>query len=131
MAGFADIVRAGVAVADSVNATLQAPVEHHAWISENRKGEPEFAALIVRQAIVERKQRLIRAADGRVISVNTKLTFPRLIEANGAADRREPIDPRDKFVLPDGTTGPVLNVEGIVDPDTLTGAPYLFEVWLG
>jgi len=131
MAGFTDIVRAGVAVADSVTATLQAPVEHHAWISEDRRGEPTFAPLIIRQAIVERKQRLIRAADGRVIAVNTKLTFPRPIEANGAADRREPIDPRDKFVLPDGTTGPVLNVEGIVDPDTLTGAGYMVEVWLG
>ena len=129
MAGFADILRAGIATANSVTATLQATVQHYAWISDDGFGTNSYAAAVPRQAIVEEKQRLIRQGDGQYMLSRAKVTFIFPIPANGAAKRQEPIDPRDKIVLPDGTTGPIIDIEGVVDPDT--GKPYISEVWLG
>ena len=59
----------------------------------------------------------------------TKLTFVRPIPDEGTAGRREPIDPRDKITLPDGTAGPIINTGGLVSGGT--GKPYMLEVWLG
>ncbi len=43
--------------------------------------------------------------------------------------RQNPIDPRDKIVLPDGTTGPIVDVSGFVDQST--NLPYFSDVSLG
>lgn len=44
--------------------------------------------------------------------------------------REYPIDPRDVIILPDGTTGPIVNITGPpVDPGT--NYVYFHEVWLG
>jgi hypothetical protein len=40
-----------------------------------------------------------------------------------------PLDDDDSIVLPDGTTGPILDMRGVVDP--LTGIPYVTTVYLG
>lgn len=40
-----------------------------------------------------------------------------------------PIDDDDSIVLPDGTTGPILDMRGVVDP--ATGIPYVTTVLLG
>ena len=82
-----------------------------------------------RQAVVERRQRLIRTATGEQVMSRHRILFPRPIAANGASTRQEPIDPRDVLTLPDGDTGPILEVTGVVDPST--SAPYSFEVWMG
>ena len=58
-----------------------------------------------------------------------KVTILQPITANGTSGRTEPVDPRDKVTLPDGTVGPILDVAGLVNPDT--GYPYMFEIWLG
>jgi hypothetical protein len=39
------------------------------------------------------------------------------------------LDVRDKIVLPDGLTGPIIKVNGVVDPDT--DEIYALEVMLG
>jgi hypothetical protein len=59
----------------------------------------------------------------------TLITIIGPVTANGAPNRDEPVDPRDKFVLPDGTSGPIVDVNGLLDPST--GRPYLYEVALG
>jgi hypothetical protein len=51
------------------------------------------------------------------------------VAANGADERREPVDPRDRITLPNGFSGPILDVGGVVDPDT--GSPYSVQVILG
>ena len=72
---------------------------------------------------------LVRTSTGADVVVRASVTFLTPLTANGAETRTEPIDPRDKIILPDGTTGPIVNISGPVDPDT--GAPFLFEVLLG
>jgi hypothetical protein len=129
MGVYDDIVREGVAIADETTASLQDDILHYAWIADGDFSEPTYAPAILRKAIVEEKEYQRRLSNGQEITQRAAITIPRPIAANGAANRREPVDPRDKFVLPSGFTGPILNVNGVTDPKT--HAPYMFEIILG
>jgi hypothetical protein len=129
MAGLADIIRNAVAIADSATDTLQPKVRHAAWIGNDGEGGYQYASAVQRPALVERKQKLVRKADGEQVLSTHVVTFLRPIKKNGAAGRQEPIDPRDRITLPDGTTSNILSVNAFVDKDT--GAGYLHEVYLG
>jgi len=118
-----------VALANKITDPLQVTVQHHPWVSDNTAGEPQFGDPVARRALVERKRRLIRTEERRELIMVTLVTFIGPVTANGSPNRDEPIDPRDKVVLPDGTTGPILDVQGLLDP--LTSRPYLYEVALG
>jgi len=122
------LVRAGVAAAAELTASLQVNVLHAAWIKTQSQG-PEYTAFITRRALVEQKSSLLRSTTNEAVVSRAKITLLDPVPRNGADGRREPVDPRDKFVLPDGTTGPILAVNGLLDP--VTGLPYLIEVYLG
>jgi len=129
-------IRRAVAIASGKTASLQATVIHSAWIGSDADGAAIHAdgigghpPSIARQALVEMKQRQLRLPGGQEVTQNALVTFIGPVLPNGAADRREPIDPRDKLVLPSGYTGPVLDVSGLTDPST--GGPYLIECALG
>jgi len=127
--GLADIVRSGIALAKEVTSDLQVDVSHEAWISNDSYGKRVYAAAVTLSGIVEKKERLIRDFAGVVVVSKTKITILQPVTANGATGRREPIDPRDRITPPDGVTGPILNAEGMIDSST--GAPYMFEIYLG
>jgi len=127
--GFDDLVRNGIALANTLTSTLQVLVTHEAWTGQDGYGKPTFAAAISRTAIVEHKQRWIRNRDATIMAVLPSVTFLGPIADNGAANRAEPIDPRDRITLPDGTTGPIQDVKFIMDP--ATNRPYMYEVALG
>lgn len=129
MAGFADIVRMGVALADSLTITLQAKVKHEAWIGTDGFSGDIFADPVFRDAIIENKQRLVRGLDGEEVVSTHTISILRPIDPRDIEGRQEPIDARDRFTLPDGSTGKVLNVGGLIDPDI--GASYFHQVWLG
>ena len=126
---FDDLIRTGVALADSLTGSLQATVTHEAWIGSDEFGKASFATGVGRPAIVERRNRERQMSDGRTILTTAKITFLRPIPANGATGRKEPIDSRDRLTLPDGSTDPVADVEALVDPDT--GRGYYAVVYLG
>lgn len=127
MPGLADLVRKGVAIADRVTGTLQVEVRHYACTGHDEYGKPVHSSSPVkRKAIVDRKQKLLRtgASDGNggrgeEVLAQIYIGFLRPVT----------VSTLDKFVLPDGTTGPTLSAEGFVDADTETG--YYAEVWLG
>jgi hypothetical protein len=125
----ADVVRSGIATAKSITATLQANVLHTPWVGQDEWATPAPAQATARPALVEMKQSLRRGADGHEVLQRATVTFLAPIAPNGAAGRREPIDPRDVIVLPDGTTGPILDVSGLADP--ASGQPYMLVVALG
>lgn len=130
--GLRSVIRKGVAIIDKVTGAqdgLQDEVQFYAWIGSDDFGGPEYDVPISMEAIVEEKQYTRRMSDGTEITQRASITIPRPITPNGAAERREPIDPRDKFILPSGFTGPILFVDGTVDPDT--HAPYSYEIVLG
>ena len=129
MAGLADIVRSGVATAHRIVSTLEGPVQHFAWTGVGAYAAPTYASAVIRPAIISLEQKLRRLPGN--VEVNQRASFILLVPVtnNGASGRREPVDPRDKFILPDGTTGPVLYAGGPLDPKT--NNPFLIEVVLG
>ena len=126
--GIASIIRGGVAVANKVTKDLQVSILHYAWIEDDEKGAPVYAPPVTRKALVELRQRLLRI-DGQDILQKAVVSFLEPIPANGTADRQEPIDPRDKIVLPNGYTGPIKTIEGL--ENNFTDSPYTLEVTLG
>jgi hypothetical protein len=123
------LVRGAVAIASSATASLQVTVAHSAWIANDEYGAPQYATPVNRQAIVEYRQRLRHLRDGQEVMQRAVAFLLEPVEPNGASGRREPIDPRDKIVLPDGTTGPLYDVAGLADPQT--NASYYHEVVIG
>lgn len=129
MSGFADIIRTGVALANSLTSTLQVTIMHTPWIGVDANNVAQYGTPVARQAIVEYKLDSREKVYGEENLQSCTITFLNPIAANGAANRDEPIDPRDRMVLPDGTSGPLISVKGIVDPST--NKPYLYQVILG
>lgn len=129
MAGLADVVRAGVAVAHQVTATLQVDVSLARWTGQDSMGAVTYAAAADYPALVEYKVRLHTTASGKIVQTRAKVTFLTVIPPHGAVGRTEPIDSRDRIVLTDGTTGPIVDVEGLIDP--VTERPYLVECYIG
>ncbi len=130
--GLGSIVRSAYRTAHQVTGGtdgLQVDVAHYAWTSQDGYGKPTYASAKTYPAIVTRTQRLIRTQTGHEVMSRASLEFLQLPKANGASNRTEPIDTRDKLVLPDGTTGPILDVNGLLDPTT--EHPFGVTVWIG
>jgi hypothetical protein len=124
-----DLIRNGVAIANNLTASLQVNVTYEAWTGVNGLGVDTFATPVTLPALVESRQQIRRTADGKELYISHVITLLRPVTPNGAAGRREPIDPRDKFTLPDGATGLIVDVRGLTDPST--SASYYHEVYLG
>jgi len=127
----ATVIRNSIAIAKKVanNGKLLVTVQHHAWIADGAvHGEPVYDDPVARLALVEMKQRLIRL-EGQDFIQKAVVTFLEPIAANGAANRFEPIDLRDKIVLPNGYTGPIKDVQGL--ENQFSDSPYMVEVILG
>jgi len=149
------MVRDATVLANGYSALLQDAVTHEAAIDIDGYGMTQYAPAVSRQAIVEMKQMLRRLSNGTEVLQRATVTFlypidgyefeeppfvigggggevggPGVIGGDGSQfDRRDPIDPRDRLVLPDGTTGPILDVSGLCDPST--SAPFFLTVVLG
>ena len=111
-----------VVLADSLTDTLQAPVTHYSYASATVDDSQKitWAAGIVRKALVEDTNVIVKNAQGQMVNATTKITFLRPVT----------VDVRDKFLLPDGRTAVVARIGGLTDPDAM-GRAYLKEVWLG
>jgi len=127
----ADVIATALNTADNLleNEEILEPVTIERWTGQDVEGDETYAAAITPPAIVELKQELRKTDTGQEVMSKTKLTFIRPIADQGTAGRREPIDPRDKITLPDGTTGPIVDIGGLISGGT--GKPYMLEVWLG
>jgi hypothetical protein len=117
--GLAAIVRKGVAIANSVTNDLQVDVTHEAFSGVGTYGEPTFSAAVTRSALVEIEPKMVRTAAGDEAVSRATISIIGDVTVNN----------RDRFTLPDGSTGPILNVSGFLDP--LTGRGYLTQVYLG
>jgi len=118
--GLASVVRGAVATANRVTKDLQSTVSHQSAMSTpSSKGVIAYGAAVSRRALVDWKQKVMRTSNGQEVTTRASVTF------------LEPVAVTllDVIILPDGTTGPILDVGGFVDAST--GRPYLMEVWLG
>lgn len=116
-----DVLRSGVATADKVTKSVQPTVRHSAYKPAQQDGEGYAGppSYVSRAAVVERKERLIRTASGEYVMSKHKITFVGAVE----------VDTRDRILLPDGTSGPILEVASF--PDAGTGSVLITEVWQG
>lgn len=108
---------------------LQAEVSHSAWIGQDGFGKPSFSSAVSRKCVVDRTNKVI-TLNGQLITIGATLTFVGDVAPNGASGRREPIDPRDKIILPDGFTGPIIDTPGSVT-DRETNRGFIQSVMLG
>jgi hypothetical protein len=127
--GFDDLVRDGIALAKTLTADLQDNITLQRWTGTDGYNKPTYADPVTHEVLIEHKMRQHRLPTGEIVQTRAKVTWLHPLTAHGAAKRKEPIDPRDKITLPDGRTGPILDVQGLVDP--ATGYPYMPEVYLG
>lgn len=133
--GLADTIASAVATAKSVTADLQDDIKFEPWNGNNATGGATFGSAVAYPALVEDSNELVRDSRGNTITARAKVTILRPVTAVSVVDddgnelRRNPIDPRDKITLPDGTTGPILRTKGMVNPET--GFHFLHEVLLG
>lgn len=101
---------------------LLVDVVHEPWIGlADDYGKPEYDDPVVLKGLVQEGTRQIRDAVGERITTRACITFFEPVPPNGAEGRREPIDPRDRFTLPSGYTGPIVENVG----SQLTAVPEL------
>lgn len=119
--GLLDDVRAAVATIKTETADLQVLVQHERYLGEvDRAGKRDYATPQARPAIVVKQQKMVRSMAGQMVMAETSITF---------LDPSVVVQEFDRLVLPDGSTGPILTVEGFIDRGT--GKPLLTEVTLG
>jgi hypothetical protein len=106
LAGLATIITNVVAIAKGVVGDLLVDVSHTAWAGQDGFGRVIPGATVVRQALVEEYVRTYHYADGTAKDSRHLITF------------LEPVDLtlQDILTLADGTTGPILSIEGLFNP---------------
>jgi hypothetical protein len=137
------IVRNAVATVHNITLSLQGEVKHYAWFDSDAYGKNQYYlvrdglelvgsldALLYtpRPAIVDYRQQ-IRNVGGKAVMSFAYLAFLEPITGNDVSRRTGVIDTRDVIVLPDGKTGPIIDVKGFMDRGT--SKPFFHEVWLG
>ncbi len=130
--GLDQTFRDGVATINTVTRDLQANIVHFAWTDQSSSGDPVYtpASGTLRKAVVEPMNRMRHMDDGRVIEIMARVIFVEIVPPNGGSKRTsEPFDLRDKVQLPDGTTGPIIDIKGVTDPTTTRS--YHNEVLIG
>lgn len=129
MADLSALVRKGVALIDKRTKSLHVPIQHKPWTGMDRYGKASYGSTQTYKAIEEQEVRLHETKSGRAVMTRAKVTILETIPPNGTSGRDEPVDSRDKIILSDGTSGPIVDIVGMTDPSTTR--PYFVEVWIG
>lgn len=131
--GLADVVSSVIATAKRVTQDLQPTVWHLAWVGQDELGKDKYAEAVEYGAIVEDLVEMRQdITTGSVVATRHRVAFLEPVPDTAPLRdhaRQQPIDPRDQIVLPDGTTGPIVSIEGLVD--RRTDRPFFSQVWLG
>ena len=123
-----DTLRAGIAVADKVTQPLQATITFEKFMGSDEYGAPIYAAPTQLPAIVDWKQKQLRTQGG-ILSVSRASVLFIDINELMAATNNEGVSDEDRITLPDGTSGPILDMAGFIDAGT--GLPMTTEVFMG
>jgi hypothetical protein len=124
-----DTVRNAVKLANTITQPLQATVTFEKMVlSGDGFGTKTYPASVSLRAVVDWKQKQLRTQSG-VLSVSRASVMFLDIVALMAATANSGIDDQDRITLPDGTTGPILDMAGFIDAGT--GQPVATEVFLG
>lgn len=134
-------LRAGIATANKITKPLQATVQFRHFVGASGTGErmylpPEGEPAIELLAIVDWKQKHLRTPTGELTVSRASVLFLDIVALRAATTVldgsnlvEEGINDQDMIILPDGSTGPIIDMGGFIDADT--GHPVYTEVWLG
>lgn len=121
------LIRKMIAKANTMTMDLQTTddgktgiVLHTPFLSVDGGGNMTYGKTVKRPAIVDWKQRQVRTISGELTVSRASVMF---------LDPAVVVDDNDIIVLPDGTTGPILDESGFIDGGTSN--PYFTQVWLG
>lgn len=119
----AEILRSGIQIADSLTAGVQCIVTYERYLGSDGDGDETFDDPTTVQCVVDQTKRQKTTSSGRLETVLATLTFPRALSFT--------IGPKDRIVLPDGTTGPLIldSPDAVVDPGT--GRGFIQTVMIG
>lgn len=123
-----NVIRDAVKVVDSVTKPIQATVSYQRRTGQDAFGAPTYAAAVNLRAIIDWKATQRRTSTG-ILTVSRAVIAFLDVAALSAATGGAGIDDSDLLVLPDGTTGPILDLGGFIDPGT--GIPIATEAYLG
>jgi hypothetical protein len=129
----ADIIVRQVKNLSKIVDSFKGDVQFYACIGESGAGVLQYAAPVTVRALVDvtRKERM--SASGGMSHDRRGPDHPRPIAdttPNTGFDRKQPVDTRDKFVLPDGTVGSsIIEAGGFMDAATSRG--FINELLLG
>lgn len=125
------IVKNAVKTIDKIVKPLEAIVSFEKCTSTDVKGKRHYDnGVIPLRASVDWKQRQLRTLDG-TLSVSRASVMFLDFKALMTATENEGVDDKDRITLPDGTTGPILDMSGYIDPGNTAGNPFATEVFLG
>jgi len=123
-----DVLRSGVAIADGILKPLECDVSVERYGGTDAYGTDVWLPAITMKAICDWKQSQSTTSSGALTLSRVVVTFIDIKEmvekTNGQG-----ISDQDKITLPDGTTGPILNMAGFIDAGT--GKPIATDVYLG
>ena|SRR5580765_3712959 len=123
-----DTLRAGVAVADGVTKSVQTTVSVERYAGSDGYGSDYWFDPVFMKASCDWKQSTVPSADGILVAARVTVTFTDIKEMQLKTEGKG-IGQYDKITLPDGTTGPILGMEGFVDAGTTK--PLATDVHLG
>lgn len=131
MAFPAEVIQSGVSIANSLTKGVQPSITIHQLTGMGPSGDATYATPITVSAIVDYTNK-VSIRNGQILTVSATVTILDPVPVNGAVTdppRVEPIDVRDKIILPDGTTGSIISVPGAVyNPNSGTGFIQVIEI---
>lgn len=128
-----DTIRSAVKIASRVVESLKGDVQFYACIGQSGSGTVQYAAPVTVRALVDVTRRERMSGSGGMVMTDGALTILDPVAdttPNTGFVRKQPVDPRDKFVLPDGSVGSsIIDAGGFMDAGTSRG--FIGELLLG
>lgn len=124
------VLRKGIEIIDKVVKPLEANVAFSKFVRKgDGYGTSNYPMTVTLKAIVEYKQIQVRTPSGDLATCRASVMFIDIDELMAATLGDGVQVNSDRIVLPDGTTGPILSVDGFLDAGT--GKPIYTQVYIG
>lgn len=123
-----DILRSGVKIADQQTKSLQTTVTFEKHLGDDGYGNDTFGPKQYLPALCDWRSRQVRTMQGELTVTRMILTFLN-VEDVARVTNNEGIHEEDRITLPDGSTGPILDLSGFIDPGNCQ--PLATEVSIG
>ncbi len=127
-----NVLESGIQLLDSLIPGVKTVCTLEQFTGSDANGDETYAPPITDiEAVVDYTNK-VTIRNAQIVSISATLTILKEVPFNNTVTdppRRNPIDPRDKITLPDGTTGKILSVPGAVNnPTTGTGFIQVVEI---